>query len=64
MATATASEVKYLLLPISVNPNSDGMSPTEAEEVVKGYLNRGFVISATTINLTKDGMNVAHVLVK
>lgn len=66
MATEkSASEVKYLLLPISVNPSVDGMTPNEAQDVVKGYLNQGFVIISTTVTgVGANGMTVAHVLVK
>lgn len=65
MAT-TASEVKYLLLPITIKvaPGEIG-SPQDAEEIVRGYLNKGFaIVSSTITNVGPEGMTVAHVLVK
>lgn len=65
MATNAQSDVKYLQFPISISPNADGMSPAEAEEVLRGYMAKGFSLVSTTVTgVSASGFNVVHVLVK
>lgn len=64
MATEVKHDVKYLSFEINIT-GMGGMSPKEAEDVVRSYLNDGFVIQHSSIsNLTNKGFFVVHVLAK
>lgn len=61
----TQSDVKYIQFPVLVGPDAGENSPMALEEVIRGYLAKGFSIVSTTVtNVTEKGFFVVHVLVK
>lgn len=57
-------DVKYLMFEVDVTGNV-GLTPADAEDVVRGYLNKGFsVVNTTVTNVSNRGFFVVHVLTK
>lgn len=65
MATKEYYDIKHLVLDLGTAPNSDAMSPAEAEEIVRGYLASGWTLFAVfLVNATPLRVQNEYILVK